>query len=93
MVTLSLQYPQMPFLFLGFIAVFVFMASRIFKISNVSMALITALSFLLVFFYMIFESQLLQIVSHSFSDFHNNLTNLFSSSAFYKYELATHLSL
>ena len=86
MVTLSLQYPQMPFLFLGFIAVFVFMAARIFKISNVSMALITALSFLLVFFYMIFESYLLQIVSHSFSDFHNNLSRLFSSNAFYKYE-------
>jgi proton-translocating NADH-quinone oxidoreductase chain N len=86
MVTLSLQYPQIPFLFLGCIAVFIFLAARFFKISNVLMALLTALSFLLVFFYMIFESQLLQIVSHSFSGFQNNLTNLFSSTAFYKYE-------
>jgi len=86
MVTLSLQYPQIPFLFLGCMAVFVFLAARYFKITNVSMALLAALSFLLVFFYMIFESRLLQMANHSFNDFPNSLANLFSSTAFYTYE-------
>jgi len=86
MVTFSLQYPQIPLLFLGWMAVFIFLAARSFKISNVSMALSAALSFLLVFFYMIFESRLLHIANHSFNGTPNSLTSLFSSTAFYEYE-------
>ncbi len=86
MVTLSLQYPQIPLLFLGCMAVFIFLAARSLKITNVSMALLAALSFLLVFFYMIFESQLLQMANHSFNGIPNSLTSLFSSTAFYEYE-------
>ena len=86
MVTFSLQYPQIPLLFLGCMAVLIFLAARSFKISNVSMALLTALSFLLVFFYMIFENRLLQIENHSFNGNPNSLTSLFSSTAFYEYE-------
>ena len=86
MVTFSLQYPQIPLLFLGCIAVDIFLAARFFKTTNVSMALLAALSFLLVFFYMIFESQILQIANHSFNGFRSNLTRLFSSTAFFAYE-------
>jgi len=86
MVTFLLQYPQIPLLFLGCMAVVIFLAARSFKITNVSMALLTALSFLLVFFYIIFEGQLLQMANHSFNGFDNNLASLFSSNAFYKYE-------
>ena len=86
MVTFSLQYPQIPFLFLGCMAIFIFLAARFFKITNVSMALLTALSFLLAFFYMIFESRLLQTVNNSFNGFYYNLTSLFSSTDFYEYE-------
>jgi len=86
MVTLSLQYPQIPLLFLGCMAVVIFLAARFLKITNVSMALLTAISFLLVLFYLIFESQLLQMANHSFNGFHNNLARLFSSTAFYTYE-------
>jgi len=50
------------------------------------MALLTALSFLLAFFYMIFESQLLRMANRSFSGFSANLASLFSSTAFYSYE-------
>jgi len=86
MVTLSLQYPQIPFLFLGCMAVVIFLAARFFKITNISMALLTALSFLLVFFYLIFESRLFQMANHSFNGFYKNLAGLFSSTAFYAYE-------
>ncbi len=73
MVTLSLQYPQIPFLFLGCMAVFIFLAARSFKITNVSMALLAALSFLVVFFYMIFENRLLRMGNRSFNGFPNSL--------------------
>jgi len=86
MVILSLQYPQIPLLLLGCMAVFIFLAARAFKITNVSMALLAALSFLLVFFYMIFENQLLQIINHWFMGSRNNLASLFSSTAFYSYD-------
>ena len=86
MVIPSLQYPQIPLLLLGCMSVFIFMAARSFKISNVSMALLAALSFLLVFSYVIFEKQLFQIANRSFKGFSNNLANLFSSAAFYSYE-------
>jgi len=36
MVTLSLQYPQIPLLFLGCMAVFIFLAARSLKITNIS---------------------------------------------------------
>jgi len=86
MVIHTLQYPQIPLLILGCMSVFIFIAARSFRISNVSMALLTALSFLLVFSYMIFETQLLQMANHSFKDFSNTIDNLFSSTAFYSYE-------
>lgn len=86
MVTLSLQYPQISILFLGCMAVVIFLAARFLKITNVSMALLAALSFLLAFFYMIFESQLLKIANYSFNGFHDSLPRLFSSTAFYAYE-------
>ena len=86
MVTLSLQYPQIPLLSLGCMAVVIFLAAYFFKITNIPMALLAALSFLLVFFYMIFESQLLQMANHSINGFHSSLTHLFSSTAFYSYE-------
>lgn len=86
MVAFSLHYPQIPFLFLGCMAVVIFLAARFFRITNVSMALLAALSFLLVFFYVIFESQLLQMANHSFYGFRSGLTRLFSSTAFYTYE-------
>jgi len=86
MVILSLQYPQIPLLFLGCMAVVVFLAARFFKITNISMALLSALSFLLVFFYLIFENQLLLMANQSINGFHTSLTRLFSSTAFYSYE-------
>ncbi|MCD6356783.1 MAG: hypothetical protein J7L66_05790 [Anaerolineaceae bacterium] len=86
MVTFSLQYPQIPLLFLGCMAVVIFLVARFFKITNVLMALLAALSFLLVFFYLLFESKLLQMADHSINGLHNNLTRLFSSTAFYVYE-------
>ena len=86
MVTFSIQYPQIPLLFLGCMAVVIFLSARLFKITNILMALLTAISFLLVFFYILFESQLLQIANNLFSGFNKSLTDLFTSTSFCSYE-------
>lgn len=86
MVGLSIEYPQIIFLVLGFAAVIIFMLSKFLHIKNWLMALLAALSFVTILLLIIFKDQLLQNGNLFIFKLQLNKVNLNSEKFFYNHD-------